>query len=145
MPPNMYYPILKFRTNNHNFPIETGRWQNIRRTDRICNLCNSPAVGDEFHYLFRCEALLQQRLKYLPHHYLRFPNLMSMKQLMTTNNTKLLRNLSIFLSHAFKAMRNPRWLTILCYRVVYILQMFWHILLYIHWKYLCMYIIHYNL
>ena len=52
LPKNVYYPILKFRTSNHNLPIETGRWSNIPKYERFCNLCSSPAIGDEFHYLF---------------------------------------------------------------------------------------------
>ena len=29
-------------------PIETGRWQNIARNDRICTFCRDN-IGDEFH------------------------------------------------------------------------------------------------
>ena len=38
------------------FPIETGRWQNIERENRKCVLCNSDAIGDEYHYIFNCSA-----------------------------------------------------------------------------------------
>ena len=47
--------LCKFRTTNHRLIIETGRWQNIDREDRICNLCNEGLVGDEFHYLLECK------------------------------------------------------------------------------------------
>jgi hypothetical protein len=46
--------ISKLRTSNCKMPIETGRWQNISRKDRICNLCRD-GVGDEYHYLFLCK------------------------------------------------------------------------------------------
>ena len=29
-----------FRTYNHHLPIESGRWVNITRNERICNYCN---------------------------------------------------------------------------------------------------------
>ena len=32
--------FCKFRTMNHKLPIETGRWHNISRQNRICTLCN---------------------------------------------------------------------------------------------------------
>jgi hypothetical protein len=45
-------------------PIETGRWQNISREDRICHVCREE-VGDEYHYLFLCknEAVFELRQK----------------------------------------------------------------------------------
>jgi hypothetical protein len=45
-------------------PIETGRWQNISRGDRICHVCREE-VGDEYHYLFLCknEAVFELRQK----------------------------------------------------------------------------------
>jgi hypothetical protein len=44
--------LVKFRTSNHRLPIEVGRWRNIKRENRICNLCNGRNLCDEFHYLF---------------------------------------------------------------------------------------------
>ena len=32
--------ITKFRCNNIKLPIETGRWSNTPREERICHLCN---------------------------------------------------------------------------------------------------------
>ena len=46
--------ISKLRTSNCKMQIETGRWQNISREDRICHLCRDE-VGDEYHYLFLCK------------------------------------------------------------------------------------------
>ena len=35
-------------------PVEYGRWNNIPRDLRICHLCNTEDLGDEFHYLLKC-------------------------------------------------------------------------------------------
>jgi hypothetical protein len=35
-------------------PIESGRWQNISREDRIGHL-RRDRVGDEYHYLYLCK------------------------------------------------------------------------------------------
>ena len=57
--------LCKFKTGNVKLPIETGRWFNIERDDRICHLCNSD-VGDEFHYIFNCTSLSAERNEYIP-------------------------------------------------------------------------------
>jgi hypothetical protein len=45
--------ITKLRISAHQFPIETGRYNNTARKDRMCTLCNS-GIGDEKHYFTRC-------------------------------------------------------------------------------------------
>jgi hypothetical protein len=41
------YTLCKFRTTNHKLPIETGRWNNIDRVNRICTKCdNINAFGE---------------------------------------------------------------------------------------------------
>jgi hypothetical protein len=36
--------LVKFMTSNHRLPIEVGRWRNIKRENRICNLCNGRKI-----------------------------------------------------------------------------------------------------
>ena len=62
--------ITKFRTSNLHLPIETGRWYNIPREDRICLLCKE-TIGDEYHFLLVCknENIITLRNKYLPNYY----------------------------------------------------------------------------
>jgi hypothetical protein len=42
--------ITKFRTSNLHLLIETGRWYNIPREERICHLCKE-TIGDEYNFL----------------------------------------------------------------------------------------------
>jgi hypothetical protein len=44
------YTLCKFRTTNHKLPIETGRWNNIDRVNRICTKCDNITIGDEYQY-----------------------------------------------------------------------------------------------
>ena len=46
--------ISKLRTGNHRLTIETGRWTNIVRENRICTQCSQNKVEDEYHFLFDC-------------------------------------------------------------------------------------------
>ena len=57
--------LSKFRTTNHKLPVENGRWKNIARENRICPLCNNGEIGDEFHYLFKCQYFGNQRKIYI--------------------------------------------------------------------------------
>jgi hypothetical protein len=38
------YTLCKFRTTNHKLPIETGRWNNIDRVNRICTKCDNITI-----------------------------------------------------------------------------------------------------
>ena len=49
--------ITKFRICARNLPIESGRYLNIHREQRICPLC-CLNIGSETHYLLNCDHLL---------------------------------------------------------------------------------------
>jgi len=53
--------FLNFRCGGHRLPVETGRWHNVSRADRLCHLCDSADIGDEFHYIMSCNYLKQER------------------------------------------------------------------------------------
>jgi hypothetical protein len=59
------FTLSKFRTTNHKLPVENGRWKSIARENRICPLCNNGEIGDEFHYLFKCQYFGNQRKIYI--------------------------------------------------------------------------------
>ena len=44
--------LSKFRCSNMKFPIETGRWQNIARNDRMCTFCRENIGDESFNTLF---------------------------------------------------------------------------------------------
>jgi hypothetical protein len=33
------FTFCRFRTSNHRLPIEVGRWTNVERHNRLCQLC----------------------------------------------------------------------------------------------------------
>ena len=53
--------LCKFRCGNHRLPIVTGRYQKVSREERLCTLCDSQSVGDEYHYLFQCPSAQAER------------------------------------------------------------------------------------
>ena len=73
LPKRLALALCHFRCSNHKLPVEKGRFFNIDRNQRICQLCNSNLLGDEFHYVFECSKFHTERKRYLPRQYLR-PN-----------------------------------------------------------------------
>lgn len=98
LPIKAYIDLAKFRTTNNRLPIEKGRWDNIERNERYCNLCNTNLIDDEFHYLFECEILKDIRQIYLPKYYLKHYNTLKFTQLMSSSNVKQLHRLSQFVT-----------------------------------------------
>ena len=46
--------LVKRRIGNHKLGIETGRYDNTPRCERLCSLCDMNEIEDEIHFLFRC-------------------------------------------------------------------------------------------
>ena len=83
----------RLRTTNHRLAIETGRWTNIDRQDRLCTLCNS-RLGDELHFLLYCQSLNDIRTLYLPKYYCNNPSLDKCINLMSICYRPMLLKLS---------------------------------------------------
>ena len=90
-----YITLCRFRTLNHALPIESGKWQNIERNDRKCETCGS--LGDEYHYLFECSELTDERKLFLPRYCLNRPNILKLCSLFTTVKISTLKNLCKFI------------------------------------------------
>ena len=41
--------------------IETGRFNNTKAEERLCNICNNGETEDEWHFIFRCETYENER------------------------------------------------------------------------------------
>ena len=93
--------ITKFRCNNIKLPIETGRWSNTPREERICHLYNV-GLGTEFHFIFECTSADVQRLRcqFIPIYYTRYANMYKMKGLLSLCKAK--KKYMCLLSHVKK-------------------------------------------
>ena len=74
-------------------PKETGRWQNIERENRKCLLCNSDAIGDEYHYIFNCSAFDNCRKQCIAFYYRNRPNSLKFYELMNSKKCTELNKL----------------------------------------------------
>ena len=59
--PTIRKTFSQFRISNHKLQIERGRYENIPRDKRICKLCNSGEVENEYHLALTCQKYEQIR------------------------------------------------------------------------------------
>ena len=107
LPYNLRLKLTKFRLQSNHLPIVTGRWENIPREHRICKLCNSNSVGDEYHYLFNCASLNNARTKYIPKKYITRPNCYKYAELMQNKKKQVLKNLCKFINEIYITVCPP--------------------------------------
>lgn len=89
--------LCKFRCGNHRLPINKGRFEKVDRNLRLCPLCDSKEIGDEFHYLFSCNFFQQKRILYINKYYRVRPNTIKMYSLINSNNRDLVKKLIKFI------------------------------------------------
>ena len=90
---------------NTKFPIETGRWRNVPRNDRICPLCKA-GLGDVYHYICKCTncEVKDLRGKFIPPYYLKYPNETKDLGMLKYSNSNVLSKLSIFIQKVEKML-----------------------------------------
>jgi hypothetical protein len=74
--------IAKFRTSDHCLQIETGRYNNIPRQQRLCTTCN--ILEDEYHFFLNCHLNQQPRnllINTIENKYPSFTNMSPMNRL----------------------------------------------------------------
>ena len=94
--------FCKFRCGNHKMPVSVARY-NTNRESLQCYLCNSAAVGDEFHYLLVCSAFARKRESYIKGYYYKSPNYVKFDELMNlgsgANFGKLVKFVNFLISY----------------------------------------------
>ena len=95
--------LTAFRTRNHKLPVETGRWNNTPLSERICHLCQTE-VGDEFHFVLKCNFFNDQRTRYIKPYYRNRPNVCKMSELLNHPDQTVLQNLTSFVEIIMKSV-----------------------------------------
>jgi hypothetical protein len=78
--------LCRFRTSNHRLAFQIDWWRKINLVNRVCNLCLSKELGDEYHYLFECTEFNHDRARLIPHKYRCGPNIVKYCVLMCSNS-----------------------------------------------------------
>ena len=88
LPKPLKFALIRFRTSNHRLPIEVGRYHNIERKDRVCTLCSSNDIGDEYHYLVICPYFYANRLQFIPKYVYEKPSVFKFCEFMSFKKKK---------------------------------------------------------
>jgi hypothetical protein len=56
--------IARYRLSSHHLAVEEGRWKQIKRNDRICTICNSGCIENEYHVFIACRAYHHVRVEH---------------------------------------------------------------------------------
>ena len=92
--------LIKFRLCNHKLAVEKGRYSNIERFRRYCDLCNENILGDEFHTLLECRnSDVNEARKCTVQKYIKSINMFNFMRIMSeiSDNRSLAINLGNFL------------------------------------------------
>ena len=98
--PNCYTILItKFRVSAHTLLIEKGRYHNIERGKRICQMCDMNDVEDEYHFIFKFPFYTNLRHLYIKKYYSSKPSVFKLVQLLSVQNRKQLCNIGKHLKH----------------------------------------------
>ena len=81
--------------------METGRWHGKSISERLCTLCNSGQIGDEFHFILEC------RKNYPFKYYYQNPNIIKFNELMSTHKNENVGKTLLFIVKKIDAVCTP--------------------------------------
>ena len=90
--------LSRFRLSSHSLEIESGRYNNIDRCNRICKCCNLNVVESEYHFISCCP--LYRTLRHRHGINVSFPSIQKFINIMSCSHTKTIRNVAKYVHHA---------------------------------------------
>ena len=103
---------VKLRIGNHKLLIETGRYDQIPRDNRLCPMCKSNQIEDEIHLLFHCTKYCSFRDEFYKKIENQIPNITQLppmqatKKLMNSDNYYLNTQLMKFILRCLSLRNN---------------------------------------
>jgi hypothetical protein len=94
--------LSKLRIGMLNLEINLGRYEGVPREERLCKVCNSGLIEDEFHFVLVCNYYVPERQRLIPQYCCLYPSISKFNQLMQSSNKYILNNLGKFLLLACK-------------------------------------------
>ena len=97
---NIRTALTRFRLSSHDLAIESGRYDDTPRSDRLCKFCNLNVVENEYHFLLVCPLYIDIRKKYFNSYYCHWPTLKKFENLMSTKSKCKINNLAKYVYFA---------------------------------------------
>ena len=97
--------ISKLRCRYNHLPISR-KYSFNYDCDIKCKLRLQNDIGDEYHYLIRCNYFLHERQLFINKHYIQHPSIHKFIQLMQTENSTNRLNLARFITIILSKLKN---------------------------------------
>ena len=81
--------------------VETGRYYNINREDRLCKCCSMKNVENEYHFMLVCPAYRQIRLKYFTKYYCSWPSMNKLYALLKSKSEKFIYKICCYIRESW--------------------------------------------
>ena len=95
---NLRMHLTRFRISSHSLAIESGRFNNIDRNNRLCIFCNQNSVESEYHFLLVCQKYNNIRSKFIKHH--PWPTMNRFKNLLSSKNRNVQLSIAKYIKNA---------------------------------------------
>lgn len=115
--------LSRFRVSAHHLFIESGRYSNIPREQRLCKSCSMKKLESEFHFLLVCPNYRDLRIRYFKPYFCHWPSLNKFASLLNSTSKIVINNLSKYLYFANK-IRVSVWVWSKNMIVYYVLSIF---------------------
>ena len=89
------------------YRLEVGRWTNVERHNRLCQLCQSHEIGDEFHYVLQCPNFVTERKNLIPKYFFNRPNALKLSSLFNKKKSETIRKLCKLIDIINKKISSP--------------------------------------
>lgn len=94
------FSLSRFRTSSHQLIIETGRYNNIPRGQRLCTNCCFNLIENEYHFLMVCPKYRDLRIQYFKRYYCHWPNMHKFENLLSSSSKHVIENVAKFIYYA---------------------------------------------
>ena len=94
--------LTKLRSGTLKLYVETGRYDNTPRLNRVCKCCFMNCIEDEYHFVLICPTFRSLRCHFLPKYYCSWPNTRKLKLLLCSESRSLTNKLCQYLNAAWK-------------------------------------------
>jgi hypothetical protein len=98
---HLKYLLTRFRMGISDITVHRFRYKACKDSDLLCPLCHE-SKEDEVHFVLCCSVLQTIREQFIPPKYYNHPSLFRLTLLMSSSNTKVVRNVSLFVYKALK-------------------------------------------
>ena len=109
MSANLKMNLARFRTRCNYLPVTRNRFRACAASRLNCELCNNGDIGDETHYLFKCQHFAEVRAKLIPTEYQdKTPNVQLVYSLLSIVDLPVICKIAKFSKIIMKAFKTKK-------------------------------------